>query len=114
MLIHRRRTSTGRTARARSLPCTPAAHQARTTCTLARSLTLAHPRPGGTVCASGKPAGFLSANPSDCHWALGEGARLVAVGSDIALVANSTRKLADDFKAFCAKLRPPLPPIGKV
>ena len=56
------------------------------------------------IAATGKPAGFLSANPDDCKWVLNQGATLVAVGSDVVLIANTTKKIAADFKEFCATL----------
>lgn len=55
---------------------------------------------------TGKPGGFLSANPDDVKWVLEMGATFVAVGSDVALLSNLTRKLADDYGAFCATLPP--------
>eukprot|EP00756_Hemistasia_phaeocysticola_P031095 Hpha_TRINITY_DN16332_c1_g1::TRINITY_DN16332_c1_g1_i1::g.60862::m.60862/K02510/hpaI, hpcH; 4-hydroxy-2-oxoheptanedioate aldolase len=53
--------------------------------------------------ASGKAAGYLSANHDDCRWVLDMGADFVAVGSDIALLTNLCRKHAADFHTYCEK-----------
>jgi 4-hydroxy-2-oxoheptanedioate aldolase len=54
--------------------------------------------------ATGKPVGFLSANRDDCRWVLEQGVTFCAVGSDVALLANTTRAIAKDFKDFCGTL----------
>jgi 2-keto-3-deoxy-L-rhamnonate aldolase RhmA len=35
--------------------------------------------------ATGKPAGFLNANPDTCKWVLEQGVTFCAVGSDVAV-----------------------------
>jgi len=51
----------------------------------------------GTIVASGKAAGTLTSDAALARHYLALGARFVAVGIDITLLAQSTRKLAADF-----------------
>merc|ERR1712194_907295 len=50
--------------------------------------------------ATGKAAGFLTANQDDAKWALTLGCNFVAVGSDIQMLSASTRAAAKDFHSF--------------
>ncbi|HSW06707.1 4-hydroxy-2-oxoheptanedioate aldolase [Aquabacterium sp.] len=50
-----------------------------------------------TIVASGKAAGILTADATLARHYLALGATFVAVGIDISLLANTTRKLANDF-----------------
>merc|ERR1719487_2030676 len=43
---------------------------------------------------SGKPGGFLSANHDDCKWVLNMGCTFCAVGSDIAMITNTSKAVA--------------------
>ncbi len=54
--------------------------------------------------ATGKPAGFLSANPDDCRWVLELGATFCAVGSDASILTSTSRKLSADFQEFVKTL----------
>lgn len=56
------------------------------------------------IVATGKAAGFLSANPDDCKNALRQGCSFVAVGSDVALLTNLCRAKAAEFHEFSSKL----------
>lgn len=51
----------------------------------------------GTIVASGKAAGILTADATLARHYLALGATFVAVGIDISLLANATRRLATDF-----------------
>jgi 4-hydroxy-2-oxoheptanedioate aldolase len=53
---------------------------------------------------SGKPGGFLSANHDDCKWVLNMGATFCAVGSDMAMITNTSKAVAADFKEFTSTL----------
>jgi 4-hydroxy-2-oxoheptanedioate aldolase len=53
--------------------------------------------------AAGKASGFLSGDRTECEWALEQGASMVGVGSDIALLANTSRALATHFKSYHSK-----------
>jgi 4-hydroxy-2-oxoheptanedioate aldolase len=50
---------------------------------------------------TGKASGFLTANHDDCKWALSLGCSFVAIGSDMQILAHSTRAYSADFKKFC-------------
>merc|ERR1712113_850006 len=54
--------------------------------------------------ATGRAAGFLTANQADAKWALDNGCNFVAVGSDTQILAHATRKLAKDFHSFAKDL----------
>lgn len=56
-----------------------------------------------SIKASGKAAGYLSANHDDCRWVLDQGADFCAVGSDVALLTNLCKKHAADFHSYCEK-----------
>lgn len=52
-----------------------------------------------TICATGKAAGILAADPQVARAYLDRGARFVAVGVDTVLLAKAARSLATAFKA---------------
>jgi 4-hydroxy-2-oxoheptanedioate aldolase len=54
---------------------------------------------------SGKPGGFLSANHDDCKWVLEMGCTFCAVGSDVAMLTNTSRAVAADFHSFVKTLK---------
>lgn len=54
--------------------------------------------------ATGKAAGFLTANHADAKWALELGCNFVAVGSDMQMLVQHTKAAAADFHGFCEKL----------
>ena len=57
------------------------------------------------IAQSGKPGGFLSANPDDCKWVLQmDGCQFCAVGSDAAFLTNLCRAKAEEFKSFAEAL----------
>ena len=57
------------------------------------------------IAATGKPGGFLSANPDDCKWVLRmQGCQFCAVGSDAAFLTNMCRAKAAEFQDFAADL----------
>lgn len=53
---------------------------------------------------TGKAGGFLSANHADCRWVLEKGCTFVAVGSDVAMLTNTSKAVCADFKKFIAGL----------
>ena len=48
--------------------------------------------------------GFLSANHDDCRWVLEMGCTFCAVGSDLAMLTNTSKAVCADFKEFIARL----------
>jgi 4-hydroxy-2-oxoheptanedioate aldolase len=56
------------------------------------------------IAECGLPSGFLSAKPEDCRWVLEKGVSFCAVGSDLQMLAASTRAAAKDFKSFVKTL----------
>ena len=53
---------------------------------------------------TGKAGGFLSANHDDCRWVLEMGCTFCAVGSDVAMLTNTSKAICADFKQFIAGL----------
>ena len=53
---------------------------------------------------TGKAGGFLSANHDDCRWVLEMGCTFCAVGSDLAMLTNTSKAVCADFKEFIARL----------
>ncbi|CAJ1402755.1 unnamed protein product [Effrenium voratum] len=56
------------------------------------------------ILATGKAAGFLTANKEDAQWALEQGCSFVAVGSDMQMLTAAAKAAATEFKAFASRL----------